>query len=388
MAGIYIHIPFCKSKCIYCNFYSVASSVHVEDFLNSLLREIQLQKNYLDGEKITTIYFGGGTPSLLPEGYIEKIVEKIRKTFIVSETAEITLEANPDDVSDIKLKEWSGVSVNRISIGVQSFHDADLLYLKRIHNASQAEASIKRSQDAGFENISIDLIYGIPVQTEKTWKENIAKSIAFQVPHISAYCLTAEEKTVLFNKIRSSKAQTLDEEQAVLHFSILMNEMKANNFLHYEISNFCLDGFFSKHNTAYWKGVKYLGLGPSAHSYNGASRQWNEANLSKYLKSITGGIISAENEILTNAQKLNEYIMTSLRTLWGCDLSFIEKTFGAEEKNRILDNSKTPMDKGYIEIKNDIICLTEEGKLFADGIAAEFFIANSQCQIENFKTHI
>jgi len=376
MAGIYIHIPFCKSKCIYCNFYSVASSVHVEDFYNSLLKEIQIQKIYLDGEKITTIYFGGGTPSLLPDSFIAKIIEKVRKTFNVSNDAEITLEANTDDVTNNKLKEWLSATVNRISIGVQSFHDTDLIYLKRIHNGSHAEASIKRSQDMGFENISIDLIYGIPVQTEKTWKENIDKSIAFQVPHISAYCLTAEEKTVLFNKISSDKIQPIDEEQAVTHFRLLMNEMEAENYLHYEISNFCLDGFFSKHNTAYWKGVNYLGLGPSAHSYNGISRQWNTANLIEYLRNISENNIPAEKEILTAKQKLNEYIMTSLRTMWGCDLSSIEKVLGAGEKNRILTLSKAMLDKGYIEIKNDVIFLTGEGKLFADSIAAEFFIVN------------
>ncbi len=374
MAGIYIHIPFCKSKCIYCNFYSVASSIHVNNFLNILLKEIQLQKNYLEGEKIDTIYFGGGTPSLLPDSFIAKIIEKVQKTYTVSDGVEITLETNPDDISDKKLKEWSSASVNRISIGVQSFHDTDLIYLKRIHNASQAEASIKRSQDACFENISIDLIYGIPVQTENTWKENIYKAISFQVPHISAYCLTAEEKTVLFNQIRSNKIQPIDEEQAVSHFRILMNKMKENNYLHYEISNFCIDGFFSKHNVAYWKGVKYLGLGPSAHSYNGISRQWNTANLNEYPKSISENKIPAEKEILTTSDKLNEYVMTSLRTMWGCDLSFIKKTFGAAEKTRILHLSKAPLDKGYIEIRNDTIFLTDEGKLFADGITADFFI--------------
>jgi oxygen-independent coproporphyrinogen III oxidase len=376
MAGIYIHIPFCKSKCIYCNFYSVASSAHMEDFRVSLLKEIQLQKNYLEGEKIGTVYFGGGTPSLLPDAFIAEIIEHIQETFNISNDAEITLEANPDDVSDKKLKEWSAASVNRISIGVQSFYDTDLIFLKRSHNASQSEAVIKRSQDKGFENISIDLIYGIPVQTEKSWNENIDRSISFKVPHISAYCLTVEEKTVLFNRIRSGKIQPIDEEQAVLHSRILMNKMKEKNYLHYEISNFCLDGFFSKHNTAYWKGAKYLGLGPSAHSYNEISRQWNTANLIEYMKSISENKIPAEKEILTTEQKLNEYIMTSLRTLWGCDLSFIEKTFGAEEKTRILDLSKTSLDKAYIEIKNDIIYLTDEGKLFADGIAAEFFLSN------------
>lgn len=375
MAGIYIHIPFCKSKCIYCNFYSVASSKHVDDFQNALLKEIQLQKNYLEGEKIDTIYFGGGTPSLLPGTFIKKVIEQIHETFDISENPEITLEANPDDVSNNKLKEWSAF-VNRISIGVQSFSDTDLVYLKRIHNASQAEASIKRSQDAGFENISIDLIYGIPVQTESSWKGNIEKAFLLQVPHVSAYALTVEEKTLLSKQILTKKLQAVDEEQSVSHYRILMNEMREHNFLHYEISNFCKEGFFSKHNTAYWKDVKYLGIGPSAHSYNHVSRQWNTANLIEYLKCISENKISAEKEILTSEQKLNEYIMTSLRNMWGCDLAYIDKIFGAEEKNRILDLSKSLMDKGHVEINNEIIFLTEEGKLFADGVAAELFVEN------------
>jgi oxygen-independent coproporphyrinogen III oxidase len=376
MAGIYIHIPFCKSKCIYCNFYSVASSLHVNDFCELLLKEIEMQRNYLEGETVSTVYFGGGTPSLLPESFIAEVIEKIHQTFKVSDDPEIALEANPDDVSDKKLKEWRHASINRISLGTQSFNEDDLKFLKRIHNASQAETSVKRSQDAGFENVSIDLIYGIPVQTKSSWKENIEKAFSLQVPHISAYALTVEEKTVLSKHILSKKLQPINEEQAVSQYKILMNEMREHNFLHYEISNFCKDGFFSKHNISYWKDVKYLGLGPSAHSYNHISRQWNTANLIDYLKSIAENKIPAEKEILNGEQKLNEYIMTSLRTMWGCDLAYIEKTYGAEEKNRILDLSKSPLDKGYIEIKNEIIFLTDEGKLFADGIASELFIAN------------
>lgn len=374
MAGIYIHIPFCKRKCIYCNFYSVASSAHVETFLYLLLKEIELQKNYLEKEKVKTIYFGGGSPSMLSGSFITETIEHIHENFNISANPEITLETNPDDVTGEKLKKWDSASVNRISIGVQSFHDPDLQFLKRIHNASQAEAAIKRSQDAGFENISIDLIYGIHRQTEKTWKENIFKSIAFRVPHISAYCLTAEEKTVLFNKIRSEKIKPLDEEQAVSQFRILMNEMMANKYLHYEISNFCLDGFFSKHNNAYWKGVKYLGLGPSAHSYNGKSRQWNSADLIEYLKRINKNKISAETEILTTSDKLNEYIMTSLRTMWGCDLAYVEKNFGFLERKRITDLLKPLQDKGHLEIKKESIFLTDEGKLFADRIASGLFV--------------
>lgn len=376
MAGIYIHIPFCKSKCIYCNFYSVASSTYIDLFFESLQKEILLQKNYLENEKIETIYFGGGTPSLLPSSYISKIIEQIHKTFDVINNSEITLEANPDDVSSAKLKEWKSASINRLSIGVQSFDDEDLKYLKRAHNASQAEASVKRSQDAGFENLSIDFIYGIPSQAEEAWKENIHKAVSFLVPHISAYCLTVEEKTLLYKQIQSKKVQPINEEQGISHFRILIDEMKKNDYLHYEISNFCIDGFFSKHNTSYWKGCKYLGLGPAAHSFNILSRQWNEASLPKYLKSISEGKLPTEKEILTTEQKLNEYILTSLRTMWGCDLQYIEKIFGSTEKSRIVNLSKKYSEKKYIEINDNKIFLTDEGKLFADGIASDFFITD------------
>jgi len=374
MAGIYIHIPFCKKKCNYCNFYSVASSRHLEDFEIALLKEIELRKNYLDGEQIETIYFGGGTPSLLSYDALMKIFEKFQQTFIISPNAEITLEANPDNLDVKKLKELRSSPVNRFSIGIQSFFDDDLIYLNRIHNAAQAESSVKRSQDAGFEKISIDLIYGIPTLTDEKWKENLEISFGLDVTHISAYALTVEPRTALDTLIRKGKAAPADEEKSIRQYEILMKEMKEHNFIHYEISNFCKEGFISKHNSNYWKGLKYLGLGPSAHSYNLDSRQWNAADLLAYLKDIMAGNISGEKEILSETDKFNEYIMTSLRTMWGCDLDYLEKTFGNELRNQVLRKAEKYLEKEEMINKEDTLLLTDKGKLFADGIASDLFI--------------
>ena len=373
MAGIYIHIPFCKNKCVYCNFYSIASSHYYNDFVSALLSEIELQKNYLEGAKVKTIYFGGGTPSLLVQKDLMHIFEKLQQCFEIATDAEITYEANPDDLNSTKINELRKTTVNRISIGIQSFFDNDLKYLKRIHTASQAESAVKRCQDVGFENISIDLIYGMPTLTNDNWKRNIDKSFSLEVPHISAYGLTVETKTALETLINKGKAIAVNEEQSVKQFKILMQQMKANNFNHYEISNFCKQGFLSQHNSNYWKGEKYLGLGPSAHSYNLESRQWNVADIKEYIQKIEQKIIPSEKEVLTTEQKLNEYIMTSLRTVWGCDLNYIEKTFGKDYTSSLISKSEIFILKGQMISNNNILSLTDEGKLFADGIAGDLF---------------
>ncbi|NTW31405.1 MAG: radical SAM family heme chaperone HemW [Bacteroidetes bacterium] len=373
MAGIYIHIPFCKSKCYYCNFYSVASSRYYSSFIPVLLKEAELQKNYLEGEKINTVYFGGGTPSLLDHKDLMHIMDKLQECFEISADAEISFEANPDDLNNGKIKELEQSPVNRISIGIQSFFDDDLKYLKRIHSASQAESAVKRCQDAGLENISIDLIYGIPTLTDDKWKINLDTSFSLAIPHISAYGLTVETKTALETLISKGKALPVNEEQSVRQFKILMQQMKTNYFIHYEISNFCKEGFISKHNSNYWKGSKYLGLGPSAHSYNLLSRQWNVADISEYIEKIEQKKVPAEIEILSNEQKLNEYIMTSLRTIWGCDINYIEQTFGSEHKNSLISKAENYISKGHIIFNNNILVLTDEGKLFADGIAGDLF---------------
>jgi len=373
MAGIYIHIPFCRNKCHYCNFYSVASSRHIADFIPALLKEIELQRNYLESERIETIYFGGGTPSILEYDVLMQIFEKLQITFEISNEAEITIETNPDDLDQKKLKELNSSPINRLSIGIQSFFDDDLKYLNRKHSASLAEASVKRSQDAGFENISIDLIYGIPTLTDDKWKRNLDISFSLDVPHISAYGLTVEAKTALDTLIKKGRSKTVDEEQSVRQFKMLMQQMKAHDFLHYEISNFCKAGYLSKHNSNYWKGIKYLGLGPSAHSFNILSRQWNTPNILNYLASLEKGIVPFEKETLTDIDKFNEYVMTSLRTMWGCSLDYIEKMFGDVVLCSMKNIAEKFIEKGEMVLREDVLFLTDEGKLFADGIAAEFF---------------
>jgi len=373
VAGIYIHIPFCKSKCHYCNFYSLASSRHIRNFVPTLIKEIGLRQNYLAGEKIETIYLGGGTPSLLDYDMLMMIFDKLQKTYVISANAEITIEANPDDLDAIKINDLKRSPVNRISIGIQSFFDEDLKYLNRIHTASQAESSVKRCQDAGFKNISIDLIYGIPTLTDEKWVENLDISFSLNVPHISAYGLTVEPKTAMETLIRKRKATAVDEEQSARQFKILMRQMKANGFIHYEISNFCKDGFISRHNSNYWKSVKYIGLGPSAHSYDQSSRQWNISDILKYFESIEQGNIPAEKEILSETDKLNEYIMTSLRTIRGCDLDYIGKIFGSGLQNSIRKRIDKHIAANHIALTDHILTLTDEGKLFADGIAAGLF---------------
>ena len=336
--------------------------------------EIELQRNYFEGEKIETIYFGGGTPSVLSYDSLKIIIDKLQQTFEITSDAEITIETNPNDLDLKKIKEFKQTDINRISIGIQSFFDDDLKYLNRIHSASQAEASVKRSQDTGFENISIDLIYGIPTLTDDKWKQNLDISFALDVPHISSYGLTVEPQTALDVLIKKGRSKPVDEEQNVKQFKLLMQEMKTHSFVHYEISNYCKEGFISKHNSNYWKGKKYLGLGPSAHSFNLKERQWNISNIEKYISSVSEKIIPCEKEVLSENDKYNEYIMTSLRTMWGCDLKYIEANFGADKITLIEEKAQNFIDSGRMEKENSILALTDEGRLFADGIAAELFI--------------
>ena len=374
MAGIYIHIPFCNSKCNYCNFYSVASSKHLDAYIPALLKEIALQHSYLEKEPIETIYIGGGTPSLLGYTQLASILEKLNKTFEIKPDAEITIEANPNDLNASKIKDFKKLFINRLSIGIQSFFKEDLKYLHRLHSPSQAETAVKRSQDAGFENISIDLIYGIPTLSDENWKKNLHYSFSLNVPHISAYSLTVEPNTALNKLITKGKLTAVNEEQSIKHFKVLMQQTKENDFLHYEVSNFCKKDYFSKHNSNYWKGIKYLGLGPSAHSYNKVERQWNISDTQKYIEHLDSNKLLFEKEVLSETDKLNEYIMTSLRTMWGCDLNYIETYFGISEKARLEKKSVQFIDdKKMINEKNHLI-LSDEGFLFADGIAAELFV--------------
>ncbi len=374
MAGIYIHIPFCKQKCHYCNFYSLASIKYRDVFIDALVKEIALQKDYLEGEEIETIYFGGGTPSLLSSDEIEKIIDELAIFHKINRDAEITLEANPDDITSEKIRKLHQSPINRFSIGIQSFFDGDLKYLNRVHSGSEAETSVKTVLDAGFENMSIDLIYGIPSLSDENWQANIEKFFSFNIPHLSSYALTVEPQTALDILIKNGKMNNIDDEKAALQFQYLMQAMDDKSFIHYEISNFSKESCYSKHNTSYWQGKKYLGLGPSAHSFDGNSRQWNISNISKYIKSLNNSGINAEKETLTKEQKYNEYVMTSLRTIWGTSINYILENFGESYEKYYLKEIKKHIKEGNVISGNGVLQLTHRGKLFADGIASDLFI--------------
>ncbi|UKJ07374.1 radical SAM family heme chaperone HemW [Solitalea lacus] len=373
MAGIYIHIPFCKKACYYCDFHFSTNWKVKDELIVALEKELELQRGYLNGETIETIYFGGGTPSVLSGVEVNRLLDKINSIHHVAMRAEITLEANPDDLDAAKIKELRQTAVNRFSIGIQSFFDEDLRWMNRAHNASEAQSSIMRAQDAGFENITCDLIYGYPLLTDKKWKENIQTLIDLNIPHISSYSMTIEPQTALASFIRKKQQPAMNDEQSAAQFQTLIAELEKNDFLHYEISNFGKEGWMSKHNSNYWFGKKYLGIGPSAHSFNGESRQWNIANNYRYIESISNKKIPFELELLSPIQRLNEYLMTSLRTMWGLDLQKVKIDFGQEYLEELLHNSDQFIDKQWITMNNNHLVLTKEGKLYADLIAAELF---------------
>ncbi|HAL81432.1 MAG TPA: coproporphyrinogen III oxidase [Mucilaginibacter sp.] len=372
MAGIYIHIPFCKQACYYCDFHFSTSLKYKDELLQALIKEISLQKNYLEGETVETIYFGGGTPSLLSADEINLLVGTITGLHTVSSSAEITLEANPDDLNKEKLQSLRQTDVNRFSIGIQSFFDDDLEWMNRVHRGNEAEASVKRAQDAGFENITVDLIYGYPLLNDQKWKYNLDKVFELGVPHISSYSMTVEPKTALAAFIKKKKQAEMNDQQSAEQFILLMDAMQQKGFEHYEISNFCKPGHYSRHNANYWKGVKYLGIGPSAHSYNGETRQWNIANNAKYIQALETGQVPAETEVLTEADRLNEYIMTSLRTIWGLDLDKLN-SIAAGSAGQLLIAARRFFENQWIEQKDSIIYLTPMGKLYADHIASGLF---------------
>ena len=373
MAGIYIHIPFCKQKCHYCNFFSLASRNSKAAFLSALHQEIDLQAVQLHGLPVKTIYFGGGTPSLLEPYEIRQIISKIVRQYSVHPAVEITLEANPDDLSMEKLTCLQGAGINRLSIGIQSFAEPDLQYLNRAHTAAQAFNCIANAQKAGFVNISIDLIYGIPGASDKLWEQNISTAIKLGIPHISAYALTVEQGTALALLIKKGKMEKPSDERASDHFNLLVEKMEDAGYLHYEISNFAREGSFSKHNSGYWKGEYYLGLGPSAHSYNGQSRRWNCSSLTQYIEGINLQQPCFEEEYLTPGQKYNEFVMTSLRTQWGCDTECVKREFGPALYLHLMREAELQMKKANIRIEGGVLFLTTQGKFLADGIISELF---------------
>jgi oxygen-independent coproporphyrinogen III oxidase len=373
MAGLYIHIPFCRQACSYCDFHFSTSVHNIQTLVNSILIEIDREKKFFENEKISTIYFGGGTPSLLSENQVFQITDAVLNHFDVSSDAEITLEANPDDLSISKCKELKNTVVNRLSIGVQSFHEPDLRYMNRLHNASQSEYSVKAAQDSGFENISVDLIYGTPTLPDQIWQQNIQKAISLLVPHISAYSLTIEKDTPLQHLIRRGKASDISDEKSADQMKILMQQMEQARFEHYEISNFSKPGFQSKHNLQYWNSRKYLGLGPSAHSFDGKSRRWNVANNRQYITMLAQGLTAYEEEDLSSADQFNEYVLTRIRTIHGVHFKEVETLFGPEELLR-MQRSLEKLNLSWLEINSEGFRLSTEGKLWADRIASEFFI--------------
>jgi oxygen-independent coproporphyrinogen-3 oxidase len=373
MAGVYIHIPFCRKACHYCNFHFSTSALQRAELVSAILHEIDLRENYLS-EPVSTIYFGGGTPSILPTPDIERILTRIMRTFVVKAGAEITFEANPDDISETKLNEWKETGVNRLSIGVQSFFEDDLTWMNRAHTASQAIESINAAHAAGFNNLTIDLIYGTPTLTDDKWRSNVEKAIELQIPHLSCYALTVEPKTALDKLIKQKKLAEVDPEKQARHFELLMQWMEHAGYEQYEISNFARPGLRSRHNSSYWEGKPYIGLGPSAHSFNGYSRQWNVANNALYLQSILKNSIPFEEEILSEEQQLNEYIMTSLRTSEGLSLEKVAVDFGPEKCESLLKTAGTHLKRSHLVLQHNHLVTTREGKLLADGIASDLFI--------------
>ena len=374
MPGIYIHIPFCKQACHYCNFHFSTSTKAKNDFLEALLKEIVFQKGYLQTNLVETIYFGGGTPSLLTSEELQSIMQALNKQFNIASNAEITLEANPDDITLEKLEAWKNSSINRLSIGVQSFFEEDLLWMNRAHNAQQAIDCIEDARKIGFYNLTIDLIYGTPTLTDEKWQHNVQLAIDLKIPHVSCYALTVETKTALHNMIKKKTVPNVKNEDQARQFLLLMDWLLDAGYEHYEISNFAKPGWRSRHNSAYWQGKHYIGLGPSAHSFNGYSRQWNIANNALYIQSLQRNEMKFEIEILSTAQKVNEYIMTSLRTMEGLDLQKISNEFNENTSSTLKRKSEKFLKQQLMKIDNNHLQLTNEGKLFADGIAADLFV--------------
>ncbi len=381
MAGIYIHIPFCVEKCVYCNFYSSVDLSRKEAFLKALYREMELRKDYLNNQLADTLYFGGGTPSVLAPKEIEQIISSLKHIFGLKPDAEITLEANPNNLNEEYFRQLIDTSINRLSIGIQSFFDDNLTVLGRIHTAQQAETALELADKYHFSKLSVDLMYGYPQLTEYQWKENLQKVKG--IPHISCYSLSLESNSRLYRQVQDEFLHLPDEEQLIEQYRQLTDFTKANDFIHYETSNFCKPGCFSKHNTAYWQDKPYIGLGPAAHSFNRIQRQWNLPDIDNYIKQISTvhtikqweqkGINTLfEQETLTLTMRVNEYIMTSLRTIWGCDLDYISNEFGKDNYCSLKQKIKNIHPDHYF-LEDNKLFLTETGSLLADSIAGDLF---------------
>lgn len=372
MAGIYIHIPFCKQACSYCDFHFSTSIQKKQELVNCLIKEIEIRKNELEKSTIESIYFGGGTPSILSILEINAILKAVFDNYNVKTEAEITLEANPDDLTQQKIIDLAQTKINRLSIGIQSFFEADLKLMNRAHNALEAENCLQIATQY-FKNISIDLIYGTPGLTNENWKANIQKALQYNIQHISCYALTVETKTLLEKQVKTGKIAKPSNTQAENQFQIVVNELTKHNFIHYELSNFGKENFFSQNNSAYWLGKKYIGIGPSAHSFNGKIRSWNVANNAIYIKKINSNLLPSEAEVLTISDCYNEYIMTGLRTIWGVSLDKINNDFGKIYADYLLKNCKKHLKNELLIIENNILKTTLKGKFLVDGISSDLF---------------
>ncbi len=372
MAGIYIHIPFCRHKCSYCNFFSIASAKQRDEITDAIIKEAISRQDYTS-EKVETIYFGGGTPSLLPAQGVEKILNSLYKNFRIQKDAEITFEANPDDLNKEYLTALKVAGINRISTGIQSFSSEDLRYLERTHQAERIPYLLHDISEAGFSNISADLIFGIPGQTMAVLEQNISQLLQFPVNHISAYALTVEPRTALAHQIKKNKKENISDSAVSEHFLKVSEVLRNEGWEHYEISNYSLNGSYSRHNTSYWFQRPYLGLGPSAHSFNGDSRQWNVSSVARYLDGTHHGNVPVEKEILSREQKFNELIMLRLRTRWGIDMQEVAKQFGQYWHNDLLKAFRQIKRPDLIKLENNRIMLSYEGYLYADGLASELF---------------
>jgi oxygen-independent coproporphyrinogen-3 oxidase len=374
MAGIYVHIPFCRKLCAYCNFYHVISPGDHTEFIKALLHEAEMRQEYVRNESVSTIYIGGGTPSVLSVKELEIILNYLKKHFNVEPGSEITVELNPDDITGKYSDGLKKAGFNRISLGIQSWRDEDLRLLNRRHTSAKAEKSLQEILNRGFENVSVDLIYGIPGMGIKDWESNINKTLGFDIKHLSAYHLTIEPETVLGKMKGKGKIKEIDEELSIAEFNLLIKKTESAGFNQYEISNFCKKGYYSVHNSNYWKQVPYIGLGPSAHSFNGYSRQWNVSDVNKYIKQVHEGKLFYEKEELDTRKRFNEYIMTSLRTMWGIDLEYVEKMFEKEGYDYIVNMSDKFIDYGMIKREKTNLVLTNQGKMISDNIISELMM--------------
>jgi oxygen-independent coproporphyrinogen-3 oxidase len=375
MSGIYIHIPFCKKACHYCNFHFSTSLKLKKPMLDAIKKELELRSGYLDHEIVETVYFGGGTPSILDTGDLMGIWDIVQKNYSLSRDLEVTLEANPDDLNLEKLKNLKDYTpINRFSIGIQSFHEADLQYMNRAHQSTEAFFCIENALKVGFNNLSVDLIYGTPTMNDEQWMYNLNTIFDFGIPHLSSYALTVEPKTALEHLIEKKKTVPVEEDHSARQFEILVESTSSKGYEHYEISNFCIPPHYSKHNTSYWLGKKYLGIGPSAHSFNGISRQWNIASNAKYIEGYESNQPLFEMEELSEKEQFNEYIMTGLRTKFGIDLNLINQKWGQIIPNNFFDKIDSLSENELIIKKVEICTLSNQGKIISDSIIAELFL--------------